>query len=390
MLELLLLFILFSSPAQAMDADGKGDISLAAGYREFPQRGLGPYRNAWETIFISSYQARLYPFAALRVEATPELRGFVSRVVERGSGDPGYATVKGPTRLFDLEQEIASGNTAEWYLDAQRLNFVISAGAFEAQIGRKPIGVGTLKVLPIWNKFSRPLPNTAGPNLIYGQDSATVRWQSGELAFLALDIEGERFLKDQAVRWFESIWYHPSLELHLMGSRWWDRTVLGLAFAKDLGGATLRGEGLAIGLDRKEKEYQAGLGAEYAVNEMWTLLAETLYQSDGAGSTSEYTVLIASRYRPLRAKGYVYLQAAAQLDAYWVMSLAALANAVDGSFYPLFKITRSLSDHLDASLDLRGPVGANGKEFSPETFHFPFNRMIGAPSQAQVQLTASF
>jgi hypothetical protein len=177
-----------------------------------------------------------------------------------------------------------------------------------------------------------------------------------------------------------------------MASRWWESTVVGLAFAKDIGGATLRGEGLAIGLDKKGRgqEYQAGIGAEYALNEMWTLLAETLYQSQGAGSRSDYSVVIPSLYRPLRAKGYVYLQAMAQLDAYWIMNLGTLTNAVDGSIYPLIKFTRSLSDHMDASLDLRGPVGAHGKEFSPETFRFPFNRMIGAPYQAQLQLTASF
>lgn len=389
---LLFVFLLVPNFAFALEWDGKGDFSLANEYREFPQSGFGPYSHAYESIVLAKYQLRFFPSTAVRLEATPEVRGFVSRMVGRGPGEPGYATVEGPERLFDFKTSLVSGNTAQWLLDTERLNFIFSLGDFEMQLGRKPIGVGTLKVLPIWNKFSRPLPNTAGPNLIFGQDSATLRWQSGQWSLQALDIEGKSARPEEAVRWMEAILYNPALELHLMASRWWEKNVVGLAFAKDLGGATVRGEALGIGLDRsgKENEFQGGLGLEYAVNETWTFLGESLFQSDGADRTSEYTVLIPSPYRPLRAKAYAFLQATAQIDAYWIANFGTLVNGIDGSFYPLLKLTRSLSDHLDAALDLRGPVGRDGKEFSREAFRFPRGRTIGAPSQIQFLLTASF
>lgn len=386
------LLLLIPGLAPALEWDGKGEVILSGEYREFPQSGFGPYSHAYESIVLARYSARFYPWNNLRVEYSPELRGFVSREVGRGPGDPGYATVEGPERLFDFKVDLGTGNTAQWLLDTERLNFVYTAGQLEFQFGRKPIGVGTLKVLPIWNKFSRPLPNTAGPNLIFGQDSATARWQSGNWALQAIDIEGKGARPEAAVRWLEAVLYDPEIELHFMASRWWEKNVLGLALAKDLGGATLRGESLWIGIDSsgRENEFQGGLGLEYAINETWTLLGESLFQSDGANRTSQYTVLIPSPYRPLRAKAYAYLQATAQLDPYWILNLGSLVNAIDGSFYPLLKVTRSLSDHLDAALDLRGPVGRNGKEFSHETFHFPFGRTLGAPSQIQLQLSASF
>ncbi|MGZ3713162.1 MAG: hypothetical protein ACXVBE_15465 [Bdellovibrionota bacterium] len=386
------LSLLLPFNAAALEWDGKGDISVAGEYRDFPQAGFGPYAHAYESIVLGKYQMRIFPAKVLRIEGTPEVRGFVSRMVGRGPGEPGYATVEGPERLFDFKVNLATGNTSQWLLDTERLNLILSLGNIEVQLGRKPIGVGTLKVLPIWNKFSRPLPNTAGPNLIFGQDSATLRWQKGQWAFQALDIEGKAARPEAAVRWLEAILYNPALELHLMASRWWEKNVFGLAFAKDLGGATLRGEALDIGPDSHgvENEFQGGLGLEYAVNEVWTFLGESLFQSDGANRTSQYTVLIPSPYRPLRAKAYAFLQATAQIDAYWIASFGALVNGIDGSFYPLLKISRSISDHVDAALDLRGPIGKNGKEFSQQTFHFPQGRTIGAPSQIQLSLTASF
>lgn len=387
-----LLLLLLPLSASALDWDGKGDLLLVGEYREFPQAGFGPHSHAYESIFVGKYHTRIYPAEVFRIEATPEVRGFNSRMVGRGPGEPGYATVEGPERLFDFKVNLVTGNTGQWLLDTERLNMILNLGEFEFQFGRKPIGVGTLKVLPIWNKFSRPLPNTAGPNLVFGQDSATARWQSGEWSLQAIDIEGKRARPEEAVRWLEAILYNPALELHLMASRWWEKNVVGIALAKDFGGATLRGESLWIGFDGhgRENEFQGGLGLEYAVNETWTLLGETLFQSDGADRTAEYTVLIPSPYRPLRAKAYAYLQATAQLDALWSANFAALVNGIDGSFYPLVKISRSLSDHLDIALDLRGPVGKDGKEFSRETFHFPRGRTIGAPAQVQLQLTASF
>jgi hypothetical protein len=249
--------------------------------------------------------------------------------------------VEGPERFFDLDARLAKGGTSMWIYDMDRLNLVLSYANIEAQIGRKPVSVGTLKVLPVWNKFSRPLPHTAGPNLVFGSDSATLRWQSGLWALQLLDIEGKGVKARDSVRWLEAILYHPDIELHLMASRWWEHNTLGLAFAKDLAGSTLRGEALLIGFDRKgkEREFQGGLGAEYAVSEVWTLLGEGLFLSDGASSPSRYPLNIRSRFQPLRAKAYVYAQAAAQFASFWNASFSFLVNAVDGSSYPMVKLS---------------------------------------------------
>ncbi len=388
--RLCLIFFLLLPSAQATDFDGKGTVSLSGSYRNFSQTGLGPYPDAFESMVLANYQLRFFASESLRLEATPVLRGFVSRMVGRGPSEPGYASVEGPERFFNLEGRISESGTSSWFYDMDRLNLVLTYGDFEAQVGRKPVGVGTLKVLPLWNKFSRPLPHTAGPNLIFGSDAAILRWQSGIYGLQFMDIEGKGGASTEAVRWAEAILYHPALELHLMASRWWNEDAVGVALAKDLGGATLRAEGLVFG---KKREFQGGLGAEYALDETWTLLFEGLYQSEGA-KRSEYT-LVPSRFRALRAKGYLYSQASAQFASFWTTNLAVLANLVDGSLYPLFTVTRSLSDSTDVSFDLRGPLGKKGKEFSRATFHTPaFGSQaaasLGAPLQAMVQVTTSF
>lgn len=395
-MRFLLLFLLFPLSASAIEWDGKGRVSVSGAYRDFAQEGLGPYDGAWESLVFANYQARFYLAESFRLEAAPELRGFVSRAAGLGPGVAGFATVEGPERLLDLDARLVNGGTAEWILDWERLNFVANYEAFEAQLGRKPVSVGTLKVLPLWNKFSRPLPHTAGPNPVFGSDSLTLRWQAGVYALQAIDIEGKGFRASEAVRWLEFIYYHPEIEFHVMAARWWERYSAGFALAKDFLGATLRAELLLAGLDEEgdRRELQGGLGAECALDETWTLLAEGLFQSDGSDRSSEYPLVIPSRFRPLRAKGYVYLQAAANFAAFWNASVASLVNVVDGSFYPLLRLSRSLSDNIDLSLDLRGPVGSPGKEFSRKTFVLPSftgsARMIGAESQAMLEMTAGF
>lgn len=395
-MRFILLILLFPLSAFALDWDGKGRVSVSGAYRDFAQEGLGPYDDAWESIVFANYQSRFYLAEGLRLEATPELRGFVSRAAGLGPGVAGFATVEGPERLLDLDARLVNGGTAEWILDWERLNLVANYENLEAQLGRKPVSVGTLKVLPLWNKFSRPLPHTAGPNPVFGSDSLTLRWQSGAYGLQAIDIEGKGFRASEAVRWLEFIYYHPEIELHLMASRWWERNSAGFALAKDLLGATLRAELLLVGIDEEgeRRELQGGLGAEYALDETWTVLAEGLFQSDGSDRSSEYPIVIPSRFRPLRAKGYVYLQAAANFAAFWNASVASLVNVVDGSFYPLLRVSRSLSDNIDVAVDLRGPVGSSGKEFSQKTFVFPSptgrGPSIGAESQAMVEMTAGF
>ena len=388
-----LILFFCSIQAQALTFDGKGDLSLTGEYRTFPQSGLGPYDHAWESIFKGNYQAKII-HSDFRLELTPELRGLNSRVLSLPSNSIGYATVRGPRRLMSLGLNVVNYSQAQWVLDFERLNFVGRLGELEIQVGRKPVGVGTLKVLPVWNKFSRPLPNTAGPNLIFGQDSATLRWQKEELSIQTIDIEGRDARSKDAVHWLEGILYDPNLEIHGMASRWWENNTLGLALAKDVGGATLRAEGLWIGFDKSypSKQAQAGLGLEYALNETWTLLGEGIYLEAGANSSSKYPLIIGSRFRPLRAKGYTYLQAAAQLSSFWNLNLASLVNLVDGSIYPMIKLTHSLSDNCELTLAGQFPIGSAGTEFSKKIFQYPTlppGEFIGAPSQFSAQVSTS-
>ncbi|MCO5142970.1 MAG: hypothetical protein M9962_07770 [Oligoflexia bacterium] len=373
---------------------GKGDVFFQTGYREFPNEGFGTLDSSFETIFKTSYAAR-YTNPYFRLELTPELRAFYSAFRDQSANSIGYATVESPRRLMNLEWKVVDKSKQEMLLDIERLTYTSYLGRLEMQIGRKPIGVGTLKVIPIWNKFSRPLPNSAGPNFIYGQDSLTIRYQKDIYAFQAIDIEGRDFRSYDAVRWLEAIAYHPEIEFHLMASRWWENNSLGFALAKDLLGATLRLESLWIDFDnkREQRELQLGVGVEYALNEIWTLLFEGLYYEKGKSSSADYALDTSSRFRALRAKGYGFFQASAQLTSFWLLNISSMTNFVDGSFYPMIKLSRSLSDNWDIAMDVRFPVGKPGTEFSKRTFEYPKvmqNQSIGAPSQIGLQLTVSY
>lgn len=373
---------------------GKGEVWLQGDYREYPNRGFAPDDSALEGIGRIQYQMR-WTNPYFRIEVSPEIRGFQSKVLEYSPLNAGYATVASPKRLLQLEKKIADSRQTEVLFDLERLNYISYFGLLEMQIGRKPVSVGTLKVIPIWNKFSRPLPNNAGPNFVFGQDSFILRWQKDLTSFQLIDIEGNRFRQRDSVRWLEGIYYHPEIELHWMAAHWWKNTTTGFALAKDLWGATLRSEGLWIDLDNKQKnrELQLGLGVEYAWSEIWTLLGEAVFYERGASKKADYPLELQSPFRPLRAKAYAYLQANAKFWSFWEFNLAAMVNGVDGSFYPMVKLGRSVSDNWEIAWESRFPIGADQSEFSKTTFAYPKlapGFSVGAPSQHALTLTGAF
>lgn len=375
----------------ALELKNRAEALIYDDYRHVNQESLSEIHDPFEQYVLLGSQLRLRE-ADFQLEVRPEIRGVISRGAGAAATDPARVTIRSPRRLVNLDYKIHAGPHDEWYGDFERLNLSYSVESLEAYVGRKPVSLGVLKVLPIWNKFTIPLPNAGGPQLVFSQDVVGARYQQGTFAAQAIDIEQSRREVD-SVRLAEAVLYSPVLEAHLSVAHWWDELVIGGAFTKDLGGATLRGEALWIGVNPSDTDRQAqgGLGAEYAVSEKLSLTVESMFLSRGATTRNDYGPVIPSRFMPLRAFAYGYFQAQYNLTSLWTVAGATLLNFVDVSNLIIAKAIYSLSDEAELHLDLQLPAGRERSEFSRKTLIFPASPLYpsGASVGAPLQISAS-
>ena len=369
--------------AHAVEFEHRSDVLLFGDYRNLNQNGLSIYDSTFDGWLVAGTQLRVRE-SDFQFEARPEIRGLNSPAAGLPNTDIGQLSVKAPRRFVNLDVKLFSDTNNQWVGDFEKLNASYGNKSFEVYAGRKPISLGVLKVLPVWNKFTRPLPNAAGPALIYSQDSAGFRSQLGDVALQAFDLEGAT--SADSVRLSELIWYNSAIELHGFVSRWWEKTVTGLALTKDIFGMTLRGETLWV----LGQEVQGGLGGEYALNEKWSVLAEFLYLSAGTTDTGNYTVIINSRFRNLRARDYGYAQLQYNLSAFWTITAGAFTNIIDGSTLLIPKVSHSLSDDAELYFNAQIPLGTQGAELGPDAFPFPDGSSVGAPLQIAAGLKYFF
>jgi len=290
-------------------------------------------------------------------EVEPELRVLHS---SHSLSVSSRSSVHAPSRIMGLDWKAGSDLRTESTYGFERLNLDYHSEVAELSVGRKPVSLGVLSVFPVWNKFTRPLMTDFGPLRVFSQDQASFRIQQGSFAFQATDIEEKQ--SSGAARLAEVAAYGESQELHLLGGQWWQHAVGGLAAVKDLAGTSVRTEGLWV----SQEGVQAGLGAERALSETWSVLTEFLYVGNGAPDKKFYLTLPYSRFRPLTAQGYGYARLEYKPSALWTFQLGSLLNFIDSSQLVNGKIIYSLSNDAELTLELRDPIGENGSELSKQ------------------------
>ncbi|MGK5090122.1 hypothetical protein WDW86_21440 [Bdellovibrionota bacterium FG-2] len=382
-LGLLLAASLAALPLSAVEFESRSDALFFGDYRRLHQTGFSTLDSTFDGWCVVGSQLRARE-SGFQLEVRPEIRGLRSPGASVPLADAARLTVIAPSRFMNLDFKFFSNTNNYWIGDFEKLNASYAEKTFEIYAGRKPLSLGVLKVLPVWNKFTRPLPNAAGPALVFSQDIAGFRTQFKNYNVQLFDLEGPT--SADAVRAGEFTWYNPELEFHALFSQWWEKSVSGLAFSKDISGMTLRGESLWV----HDQEFQAGLGGELALNEKWATLVEFLYLSHGVANSKDYTLSIDSRFRNLRGRAYGYAQLTHNLSAFWILTGGALINLFDRSLLFVPNLTHSLSDNSEVYFTAQLPLGTKGAELSAHTFTFPDGRAIGAPLQLAAGLKYYF
>lgn len=383
-----------SSAARAeppVETEFKGDATLLSDFRELNQSRVSAYHEIGSQLFSVGTQFRVLGSGWL-LEARPELRGQAGHAVALPDQDPARLSLRPPDRLLRLDRRLYSDSRAELYGSIEKLALVRSGETSELYLGRRPVSLGVLKVFPVWNKFTRPLPIGNGLNPVYSSDGAGARVQSGATSYRMIGLSGPRIGPDSVV-FGETSYYGDGFEIQALGANWWQQPTFGVAGTRDWGGLTLRGELLQIGAfgPNPESQTQLGLGGEYALDAKWTLLAEAVYYSHGASKPDDYTAQTPSKFLALRANRYGYVRASYQWNSFWNLSSGVFMNWVDSSLYLIPKVVHSLAESADLSLEAKIPIGPDGTEFSKKLFtYFPGGASIGAPLEATASLNVYF
>lgn len=391
-LNLIIIFSALSTVAHGseLDIESRTEAQTSTVYRRLNQKGFSTQSTSVDAYLVGGSQWRAR-YRGLQFEVKPELRGVLGQGAGLTTSDPGRASLRSPDRYLDLQSVFQSDREGEWILDWERLNASYSTESMEVYAGRRVVGLGVLKVFPVWNKFSRALPTATIPALLPSNDTAGIRYQKGKWALWAGGIAGKTGADE--VIWGEVVWFSEWLELHVLGSWWWRSSVTGLAATKDLGGATLRAEWLGIGLfsqDDRTHAHQVGIGVEYALTDSLSGIVEGFTQTDGKKSKSDYKLSTASRFQALRAYGYAALQLQYKLTPIWTATGGTFLNAVDLSQYITLKIAHSLNDSTDLTFDLGMPLSHGREEFSSRTFSYPLGSELGVPAQFALGLKTTF
>lgn len=382
-----------ATSAYALEANLVTDLLGYGDYRALNGNNVSSYSNVGDGYFNFAPQLRVFQ-DQFSFEVRPETRFLAGQGTQVPTTDPAFVTVRSPRRFVNLDTVLVNRNKVQLVQDFERLALSFSNSTTEIYLGRKPVSIGVLKILPVWNKFTKPLPIVSGPTLIFSSDGAGFRTQYDNILVRTLYLPGAN--TSDTVTLGEATLQFPGLEIHALLSEWWQQTTAGLAFAKDISGVSVRDEALFVGLSQSDsdRQIQNGFGAEYAFTDKLSALGELWYLGKGATSSAQYNAYpvrqTSSPFRPLPANLYSAFQATYNLTSLWTVSLGDFLNLVDLSQYGLLKLIYSVSDNAVLEVDGMLPFGSDGSEFSQKSLTLPTGAYYGAPAQLAASLKYSF
>ncbi len=386
----LFLFLVTTTSAWGIDTSVRGDAQFTADHRWVPAPGLTRHSSLFDGIFIGGIDV-MASQSGWAFEVRPELRALWSEAAESSASSADFIPLRSPPRWMDLASSLSDTNRTQAILDFEKLAFSYRDSEMELVVGRRIFSAGVLKLFPVWNKFSRPMPFLPSPLLIFGQDQVSMSWQKGpwtlRSAFLAESI------REDHSYWLEGGWLPEKFEIHALVAYWWRQRTYGLSAATDIWGSTFRLESLFISpgeVQNPESQVQLGFGVERSLDEKWTAMIETFYQSVGVARSDEYRLASPSRFSPLRAHFYGAFQLSYQLEETVTLSAIGILNTLDGSVFAGFKVDKSLTENSNLLFELKGPLGASGGEFSNAAILLSPTSSLGVPTQASLSLKHFF
>ena len=358
------------------------ELEVFYSYRGLNQN-IDPYQSASDLILFanSNFIAELDQF---RFEARPEVRLIGGTNNQLSTDNPNFLHLESPTRSVETRFHFGAPNSSMiLYGDWERLNLSYTNDKIELSIGRKPFSLGVTKYLPVWNKFSRPLPGLNIIPIYFGADGAIAKLKLGEWV-AEISQHFYNFGKDQ-ISTGQLIYYGELANIHLMLGNWWNQPVWGIALAKDAFEGSFTSEFLGYG-----SSFQWGNGYERAINDRISIGIETLYQSDGATNSLNYSPFLHSHFQVFQASFYSYEVLSYQWSSLLKFNFGGLTNWIDLGTAMNLGALYSINDHLDLGIDSLIPAFRTNAEFSNRAFQLSDGSAFGIPFQIVTHLDWNF
>lgn len=391
----LFLFLFRSFTYGEMEIKNKTEFQAYEYYRKIDQNGISSRDHAYDTFLRIGTEWRIQN-GPWQLEFKPEVYGFYGDSIS--TEDNSYRqipsieniqffelyqlNINSPKRFFNWRKKISSQKY--WNLETEKLNLTYLTDHFELTLGRRPFSLGVLKIFPIWNKFSRPLPINQGPTTTWSSDLFSLRIPGENSSSLIAFLGGET--SQDHIYLGEYTYYQNDWESHFLISNWWKKNVIGLAFAKDLWGASWKLEALRYNhpSDPTDHGDLLGVGVEYAMNEKSSILSEFLYQSRAAKNKNQYFTTSVSKFEVFHAQIYNFTQIQYKMTDFLTSQLAFLINGIDQSQYWILKTQYSFSDQTDFYFEINCPTGQRGAEFSHKVIELPLDKYLGSTKQISI------
>ncbi len=390
---LVFLFILNFYPVAHAEFEMNQEFNLYLSKREINQKNLSQHDNTplYSQLGWVASNIRYSSEGQFNLELRPEIRYLRDEGINFATNDPAHFRIKPFKRYLPLEWRLHEGHQNESYLSLEKAKISFQNNNFESYIGRKAVSLGTLRIFPIWNKFSKISPlSFAAPQIVTTQDGGGLRYQLDDKMFQFIAVIDDNEAKNAYLS--EFVLYSDTLETHLLIGKWWEANAAGLAFTKDFGGMNVKGEALYIpsGKNLNNKILQAGFGSEYAFTETLSAFFEYFYESNGNSEKKDYKISLLDRFSFLQNKSYVFTQGLWKATPTLNISQGFLININDKSTLILSKAEYSFSESTDFTLALSTPTGSIGSEFSTKTFNFPGDRSLGSPTLLSLSMKVFF
>lgn len=274
-----------------------------------------------------------------------------------GGGTPSQSR---PFEVVDLTWDQAGAGNMTTRARIERLDVAWSMGAFDLDLGRQPVSLGTSHFVGVLDVLAPFAPGAMDASYKPGIDALRARTAVGDTGEAEVILAGSDPWGDGGAlaRLRTS---HSGMDVELLGGRFRQRGFAGLGWEGELGPAGIWGE-LALFERRPEVEqYRGGwslaafsgvVGADF--NLPFEVLggAAVMVQDFGARRVEDLpSVYTDAPYREgwafLGSSGYGVVTASRQLHPLVNASLAGLVNLVDGSTLWQPRLTFSISDNSD-------------------------------------------
>jgi hypothetical protein len=383
-------FLLAAAPAMAETGSGAAlrQNALTVGWPirpsgiPLPEGAIGLSETRMRTWLNHSWDG--LPWGETRLNAALELTSSFNSAGGAALGIIGSTSPaqSRPFEVVDLSWEPTGATGASTRARIERLDLAWSMGAFDFDLGRQPISLGTSHFVGVLDVLAPFAPGAMDASYKPGIDALRARTPLGDTGEAELILAGrEPFETGGAIaRMRTSL---AGMDLELLGGRFRNRGFGGLGWEGELGPAGLWGE-VALFQRRPEAEqYRGGwsraafsgvVGADFNLPFETRGGAAVMVQDFGARSPQEVaSVYTDAPFREgwafLGSAGYGVLTASKQLHPLVNGSLAGLVNLVDGSTLWQPRLMFSISDNSDlgayAWLGMGAPPRLEGERVTP-------------------------